>query len=87
MNVTANNLAQTVLDFLMEDLDVAMRFLDVAETTQDREAARRNRESALRVYNIAVGKLREIRTTGQQRDWLNAKLRLLRMRLITVFQF
>ena len=87
MKVIRENLAQTVLDFLIEDLELALTFLEVAETTRDPETARRNRDNALKVYNIVVGKLGIVRANADQQALLNTKLRWLRLRLSTAFAF
>jgi hypothetical protein len=88
MNVISEkSLAQTVLDFLIEDLDVALTFLDVAETTRDLDTAKRNRDNALKVYNIIVGKLPMVRANAEQQVRLNSKLRWLKLRLNTAFAF
>ena len=87
MKVITENFAQTLLDFLLSDVDVALTFLDLAENSQDPETARRHFEKALKAYDIVVGKLPTVRPNPEQQTLLNAKLRLLRTRLNMVVVF
>jgi hypothetical protein len=74
-------LNQTGLEFLLLDLDVGMTFMDVAEASRIEETTRRNHLNARKAYDAVLHLLKKLTLDVKQRQVMDAKLSLLKMRL------
>jgi hypothetical protein len=79
-------LNQTGVEFVLLDLDVAMTFIDVAAASRIEETTRRNHLNARKAYDGVVHLLKTLTPDAEQRQVINAKLSLLKMRLQAVGQ-
>jgi hypothetical protein len=72
--------------FVMIDLDLAHTFMDVADTSSVQETITRNHENARTAYETIVKFLRKFTPNALQQRTIDAKLGLLKERLLKAGQ-
>ena len=72
--------------FLLVDLDLAMTCMDVAEASRIEETRRRNHDNARTAYDTILRLLENLRPSLAERQAIDAKLAILKMRLQAVGQ-
>lgn len=75
--------SRAALEFLLTDLDLAMTFLDLADTSTIPETVQRNRHNARRAYDAVLHHLPKLVLTISERQAIEKKLSVLRMRIET----
>ena len=83
---TSHGANQHGVEFLLIDLDLAMTFMDVAETSRTEEIIRRNQNNARKAYDTVLRLLENLRPSLTERQAVDAKLAILKMRLQGVGQ-
>ena len=78
---TFSDLNQSGVLFLLTDLDLAMTFMDVADTSHIDETTRRNHTNARTAYNSVLHLLEKLTPNTDERQVIDAKLAILKMRL------
>ena len=73
-------------EFLLVDLDLAMAFMDVAEASRIEQTRRRNHDNARTAYDTILRLLENLRPSLAERQAIDAKLAILKMRLQAVGQ-
>ena len=77
---------QSGVSFLLTDLDLAMTFMDVADTSHSEETTRRNHTNARTAYDTVLRLLEKLTPNTDERQVIDAKLAILKMRLQAVGQ-
>ena len=67
---------ETSVEFLLNDLDLAMTMLDVAETTTIKESAQRNHQNARNAYDTVLRLSSRLKLDAAQQHALDEKLSL-----------
>ena len=80
------DLNQSGVSFLLTDLDLAMTFMDVADASRIEETTRRNHTNARTAYDTVLRLLDKLKPNPDQRQAIDAKLAILKMRLQAVGQ-
>ena len=75
---------ETSVEFLLNDLDVAMTMLDVAETTTIKETAQRNHQNARKAYDTVLRLLPQLKLDAAQQQTMDEQLSSLKNRLETL---
>ena len=83
---TFSELNQSGVSFLLTDLDLAMTFMDVADASRVDETTRRNHTNARTAYNTVLRLLEKLTPNSDERQVIDAKLAILKMRLQAVGQ-
>ena len=83
---TFSELNQSGVSFLLTDLDLAMTFMDVADASRIDETTRRNHTNARTAYNSVLRLLEKLTPNTDERQVIDAKLAILKMRLQAVGQ-
>lgn len=81
MSKRFRDLNQNGVNFLLVDLDAAMTFMDVAQTSHVQETVWRNHNNARKAYDTVLRLLEKLTPDAEQRQEINAKLAVLKMRL------
>ena len=77
---------ESEVSFLLTDLDLAMTFMDVADASRVDETTRRNHTNARTAYDTVLRLLEKLRPNTDERQVIDAKLAILKMRLQAVGQ-
>ncbi len=77
---------QIWVNLLLTDLDLGMTFLDVAKTSMIESTKRRNYHNARAAYDTVILLLEALKPDLEQKQGVDAKLRLLETRLIAAGQ-
>jgi diketogulonate reductase-like aldo/keto reductase len=79
-------LNQSGIEFLLTDLDVGLTFMDVAGVSNNEETVHRNCENARKAYDTVLRLLNNLAPDEKQHEQIEAKLALLKSRLMVVGQ-
>ena len=72
------------IEFVLRDLDVALTFMDVADVSRIQETVIRNHKNARIAYDGALRVLLNLTPDAPQQQAIDAKLALLKNRLLAV---
>ena len=74
------------MDFLLTDLEVGMTFMDVADASHIGETKHRNYNNARNAYDAVLRLSRKLTPSLSEKQTIDAKLAILKMRLQAVGQ-